>query len=581
MRRLFRFAWRYRRRWLWGAVMLLLTNATAMAIPQLFRRAIDDIQQGAGIGGLREVAYLLVGVACAGACFRVLSRIFIFFAGRDAELDLRTALYDHLTTQDGQFFSDHSTGDLMSRASSDLAQVRLLLGPGILNIVNAVFAYSAAIPLMLSISVKLTLISLVVFPPSLWLMRVMSRVLYHRNKRQQEEMGHLTSVVQENLAGNHVVRAFVLEQAQEKRFAEGNQAYYHAAVSQAAIRSLLWRYVVALSSLGTLLAVYFGARDVLAGQVTLGELVALVEYMALLSWPTFALGWILSIWQRGAAAMARLDEIFDRPPVITSGHETQLPESLDVEVRNLTVRYERSTALDNISLKLPAGGTLGVVGPVGSGKSSFVQSLLRLIDIPENTVFLGGVDITALDLQTLRRAIAYVPQDPVLFSMTLRDNIAFGRPAATAESIAEAIDRAALRSDLDALPQGLDTPVGERGITLSGGQKQRTAIARALLLEAPLLVLDDSLSSVDAETEERILQGLREARHGRTTVVVAHRISAVMDADAIIVLDRGCIVEQGTHRDLLDHGGVYAAMARRQELEAGLGAETEVRKVSA
>lgn len=546
--------------------MLLLTNAATMAVPQLFRIAVDDIKRGGTFGDLRRVALLLVAVAAAGAVFRTFSRIHILYAARDVELSLRCAFYSHLTKLEPGFFQRHPTGDLMSRPTNDLTQVRLMLGPGFLNIVNTFVAYATAIPLMVMISGKLTLVAFATYPPAMLLMRQMGKRMYQRNRKQQEALGSLSNFVQENLSGAQLVRAFAIEDEQTRRFEALNARYYDTNIDLAWTRSGMFRLSMSLASVAILCAVYFGAHDVLAGRLSVGDIVALVEYMALLSWPTFALGWVLSLWQRGLASMARIEEILSVAPQVTSGTLSPPEIAPDLHVRGLTVRYDERRALDDVSVELRAGQVLGIVGPIGSGKSTLVRALLRLVEVPAGAIVLGGHDILDLDLNRLRRMFAYVPQNPGLFSKTVAENVAFGAPEAPLDDVRAALTASVFDADLKALPQGLDTPVGERGITLSGGQKQRTALARALLLDPPLLLLDDALSAVDTETEAAILGHLQRLWKARSTVIVAHRISAVQHADSIIVLDKGKIVERGTHRELVQLGGLYASMAHRQEL---------------
>lgn len=540
-----------------------------MVIPQLMRRAVDDLKADGGVdvASIRSLALLMVVFAVGGAVFRSLSRIHIFYAARDVEMDLRNAFYAHLTRMPASFFQRHPTGDLMSRATNDLTQVRLLLGPGLLNIVNTAIAYAVAIPLLAMLSVKLTLLTLAVYPPSLLVIRKVSRYLYQRNLEQQAQMGRMSNFIQESLAGAHVVRAFGREHHQAARFEQLNTDFYRVNVRLARVRAVLFRLVTALGSVGILLAVFFGARDVLVGSLTTGELVAAVEYMALLSWPTFALGWVLSTVQRGRSSMERLSAILDQEPTIRSGGLTPTAIEPSLEIRGLTIQLGERRVLDQVSLTLPKGKTLGIVGPIGSGKTTLVRALLHLTEVEPGQVFLGGHDIVGLDLAALRGRFGYVSQSHTLFSKTLAENVAFGDTTATPERILTALTEASFERDLEALPNGLETPVGERGIMLSGGQKQRASIARAMLIDPDILILDDALSSVDTETEQRILGHIRRVRACRTTIIVAHRVTAVQHADEIIVLDQGHIVEHGSHRRLCALGGTYAHIARRQELE--------------
>lgn len=570
MKRLWVHAAQHKKRFGWGIAMLLLTNVVAQCMPQLMRLIINGLESGENVSYLQELAWAMVGLAVAGAVFRTLSRIAIFFSARDVEMAFRNEFFVHLTNQDAGFYQKHPTGDLMSRATNDLGQLRLLLGPGLLNVVNTTVGYSIAIPLMWMISPQITMVILTVYPPALLLMRYLGRLLYVRNREQQERMGDLSAFVQENLAGAHVVRSFGLESKREEQFAELNDENYSAAVRLAWVRSGMFRMVMTLSSLTVLLGVFSGARLVVDQELALGDVVAIIEYMALLTWPTLALGWVLSIWKRGAAAMSRLNEILDYEPDIKSGpiHVETLEPSL--EVKDLSFSYESQRVLERVHVALKPGQTLGVVGPIGSGKSTFVKTLMRLLDVAPGTVYVGGKDITNLTLSSLRKQFGYVSQENILFSRSLAENVAFGRPEASVDDVTTALFRASLDHRDPSIPNGLETIVGERGITLSGGQKQRTAIARALLLDPPILILDDSLSSVDSDTEEAILEQIRNLRQDKTTIIVAHRMTAVAHADEIMVLDDGLISERGSHNMLMRNNGLYADMVKRQELEAGL-----------
>ena len=458
----------------------------------------------------------------------------------------------------------------MSRATNDLGQLRLVLGPGILNIVNTTLAYAVALPLMWAISSKLTLIILIAYLPALLLMRYLGKLLYLRNREQQAKMGDLSAFVQESLAGAHVIRAFALDEPKAERFKTFNQASYEAGVRLAWLGSGMFRVVMSLSAITTLIAVYIGAQEVVNGELRLGDVVAIIEYMALLTWPTFALGWVLSMWQRGQAAMNRLNAIFDRMPEISPLGDCLEQVEPSISVRELRVEQGGTEVLSGLSVELGKGQTLGIVGTIGSGKSSFLRALMRFVPIKEKMIFYGGHDVTRCETRSLRAQFGYVPQENILFSKSLSENVAFGRPSAPQSQIEAALKMAAFDYDDGTLPEGLLTPVGERGISLSGGQKQRVAMARAMLLDPPVLILDDSLSAVDSDTEERILRNLREMRRGKTTIIATHRISAVSGADEILVLNQGKVIERGTHAALLRIDGLYASMLRKQELTASL-----------
>lgn len=516
------------------------------------------------MGDLQRIAGMLVLLALAGAFFRTLSRIHILYAGRDVELSVRSAFYARLTEQTPAFFQSHATGDLMSRITNDLTQIRLMLGPGLLNLVNTLVAYSVAIPLMLLISVKLTCIIFTIYPPTLLLIRFLGRQLYVRNRRQQQSLGQLSNLIQENLVAAPLVRAFGIEQTQKQHFDARNAQYFQHNLGMIWIRTHLFRIAMSLASVSTLLAVYFGAYDIVKSQLTLGQIIAIVEYMALLSGPTFSLGWVSSLWQRGVASMARIDEIMDETPEIRPGQDAPGHLAAELTLRHLHVGYPGQPAiLQDLDLQIPVGQTLGIVGPIGSGKTTLLRALLRLINTAPKQIYLGGHDITKLTFTSLRHMFAYVPQNPSLFSKSLQENIAFGQPDSTKDQILHALNLAAFDTDLQMLSEGLQTPIGERGLTLSGGQKQRCAIARALLLNAPILLLDDALSAVDTQTEARILKNLQNTRQGKTTLIVTHRLSAVEHADHIIVLEQGRIVQQGTPAQLRSQPGLYAQLAQQ------------------
>jgi len=568
MKRLWFYAGQHWRRFGWGILMLLLTNAAALTLPQLTRFAIDGIISGESVDSIKQIAWTMVVVAIAGASFRTLSRIHIFFAARDVELELRTSFYAFLTTLEPAFYQKNSTGDLMSRATNDLTQVRLLFGPGFLNIVNTSIAYVSSIPLMVMISPQLTAIIFSIYPLALVVMRYLGRQLYLRNRAQQESMGDISAMVQETLAGGHVIRTFGIEAERQGAFEELNEVYYQAGVKLAWVRSGMFRVVMTVASLSTLIGVYFGAKDVLTDELTLGEVVAMVEYMALLAWPTFALGWVLAVMQRGRAAMVRLGQVLDHQPSIVSGATRRDDLEPALRLNNLSVSYDGAPVLESVSVEVPGGSTLGIVGPIGSGKSTLLKACMRLVETPRGAITLGDVDVTELELGSLRKNFGYVSQECILFSKSLEANVAFGMPKAGGQAVREALTVASFSPEDPSLPEGLDTQVGERGITLSGGQKQRACIARALLLEPPVLVLDDALSSVDSDTEASILKRLRQNRSGKTTLIVAHRLSAVAHADQILVLEDGRVVERGSPRELAAADGAYARMVRLQALEA-------------
>lgn len=564
LHRLWAHARRQLRQWSFGTLMLLCTNAAVLSIPPLHKRATDGLQHGAPASSLVHIALVMASIAAINVIFRTLSRIAILNAARDVELSLRTEFYVALTAQGPDFFARHPTGDLMSRATNDLTQVRLMLGPGLLNVVNALVRYGFAVPLMAGIDGRLTLIAFVVYPPAVVLMRRLGRALYKKNRTQQASLGALSNVVQENLAANALVRAFAVESEQTRKFESRNRAYLQDNLALAWLRSGMFRVSASVSGVGMLLVAFLGALEVRKGRLTLGDVVALVEYMALLSEPAFALGWVLSLWQRGLASMNRLDEVLRVQATVRGGERTRSDRDVpEIEALGLTVDHGDGRGVFDVDFLLRPGQTLGIVGAIGSGKSTLLRAMLRLVP-HAGALCLDGTDSRELTLDALRATFGYVPQNPTLLSKSIAENIAFGAPGARSEEVEQALRVAAMLEEARALPEGLDTQIGERGVTLSGGQKQRCAIARALLRDSPVLVLDDALSAVDTATEARILAALQARNATQSTVVVAHRLTSVRHADVILVLKNGRVVERGNHADLIAQDGLYAEMASRQ-----------------
>ena len=603
MRRLLGYLSRYRRRSLVGVACLFVTAALAMAIPRLLKAAVDSIDPSSPGGGAAQAgryALAVVGIAILQAVVRSVSRFTIFNVGRDVEYDLRNDLFAHLETLPASFYLSHPTGDLMSRLVNDIGAVRMMLGPGILNLLNTPVYYLWAVSIMASIDPWLTAAALAPYPVMLLVVKRFSRRLMEGTLRVQEGLAEMSNAIQENASGMAVVKAYVLEPGAIRSFDRLNRAFQRSSLDLGRVRGVLAPVFRSVSALGTLVVLWLGGTRVADGRLGIGDLVAFLGYLHLLAWPTMALGWMLSILQRGRASMSRLEEIFATRPEIADPPgtaspavvEAGVPEGLaarpaspairgEIELRGVGFAYPggRGAALRDVDVRIPAGATVALVGRAGSGKTTFLRLLPRVFDPQEGSVRIDGRDVRDIPLAELRSAIAFVPQDPFLFSTSLRENLAFARPgllddgAEGFEAVRLAAERAAVAVDIDSFPRGYDTMVGERGITLSGGQKQRVTLARALLLEdAPILVLDDSLSSVDTRTEARILRSLEERRRGRTCLVVAHRLSTVQDADLILVLDEGRIVERGDHASLLRQGGLYADLFRRQQLAAELEA---------
>jgi ATP-binding cassette, subfamily B, multidrug efflux pump len=563
-----------------GGLMLLGTNALALAIPYVLGETIDALGEPNPAEAVPVLAMWMVILAAGQAILRIGSRTSIFNAAREAEHDLRSDLFAHLMKLEPAFYRTNPTGDVMSRLTNDVQTTRAMWGPGVLNIVNTSVLFSAALGLMLTIDPWLTLWAVLPYPGMIVLGRIFGRRLYRSSRGVQEQLGRLSSSIQEDLTGVAIIKAYTLEEERQAKFRGSSEVLLARNMELTKVRGQLAPALGGLASLGTVMVIWIGGQAVIEGRIDLGQLVQFNGYLAMLVWPTLALGWMLALFQRGLASWRRLEELLLTEPAIVSGPGPAIdPGDLrgHLELRHLTVRIGERTLLDDVSLELEPGTTTAFVGRTGSGKSTLVEVLPRLIDPPPGSVFLDGHDITELPLGTLRGAIGYAPQEAFLFSTTIARNISFGYAGETASEVTprmqDASRAAGLTRDLEALPAGYDTVVGERGITLSGGQRQRVALARALASQPRVLILDDSLSSVDAETEREILEQLAEVLAGRTALLISHRVAAVKRADRIVVLDEGKVVEVGTHAELLARGGAYAELYRTQLEDELLGNE--------
>lgn len=568
-----------------GMVCLVITQAFALSAPQLLRIATDGVLARES-SKVFQAAGALIAVAVLGGLARIASRILIFNSGRLVEYDIRNDCFSHLESVEPAFYQRLPLGQVMSRLVNDLTQVRLLLGPGILNLTNTLLAYMVAIPLLVRQDAWLALYALSTLPALLLLGRQFARRMYTYNREAQDRLGALSSKVQENLSGTMTVRAYRQEMAEAERFVEMNERYLESNIRLARVRGLMFPLMGLFGAIGSVVVLYVGGHRIISGAMTVGQFVEFNAYLTALTWPTIALGWTISLWQRGVSAMDRLNDIFRTLPEIVDGPRalsnedaregvvgvSQRPLPGQIEVRHLTVTYEgaETPALDDVELSIEPGQIVVLVGRTGAGKSTLLKTLARLINVPRDRIFMDGIDVVDLKLESVRRSLGYAPQDAFLFSRTLFDNIAFGDPSASAARVEEATQLACLDRDIATFPDGLETLVGERGITLSGGQRQRATLARALLTESKILLLDDTLSSVDTETESKILDALTAAGPApggqRTLVIATHRLAFAARAHRIVVLERGRIVEQGTEADLLARGGLYARMHRRQRL---------------
>jgi ATP-binding cassette subfamily B protein len=580
-RRLLPYVNRYRRAFLVGMTCVLATTTFQLLAPWVLKYAIDDLNVGVTRQKLALYALLLLGIALVRGLFLFLMRRIIIGASRDIEYDIRNDFFRRLEHLPLGYYHTHRTGDLMSRATNDLNAVRMMIGPAIMYSANTVLIFFVAILLMATIDLRLTLIALIPLPFVSLSVKYFGSAIHKRFEAIQAQLSDVSAVVQEALSGVRVVRAYRQEAHELARFRASNQEYLRRNRVLIRLQGAFYPSMTLFLGLGSLLVLWLGSRDVIRGHITLGEFVAFNGYLVMLSWPMIAFGWVTNILQRGFASWGRMLEVLDQVPAISDALVTPAGRAArldgDLEVRGLTFTYPTSDrpVLENVSLRIESGQTVAFVGGTGSGKSTLINLLPRLYDPPPGTVFIGGVDIREIPLDRLRSAIGFVPQEPFLFSDTVAGNVAFGVPpdrTGQADAIRQAAAVARLDKDVDDFPRGYETTVGERGITLSGGQKQRTALARAVMIDPQILILDDALSAVDTYTEDEILSRLRGVMQQRTSIIVSHRISTVRDADQIFVIDNGRIAERGRHDTLVANGGLYAALYRKQLLEEELQA---------
>ncbi len=557
-----------------GAAVLGLFQLAMNRIDWGSKSAIDAIF-GAHPDEAARAALMMLGLSVVALFARVASRWYIFNAGRDVEYELRKVLLQHLHTLGAAFYRKMSAGEIMSRQSGDLLQVRLLFGFGILNITNVVFAFASALQVMLKISPSLTLASFVTLPLLIGVTRSFSKGLFARTRQNQEALGRVSDVLQKNLAGVRVVRSFALETREMWRFQQSNKDYLEASLALARLRGLMGPMVGATSAVGVLVFFWYGATKLLNGDITAGSFFAFWLALGRMTWPMVALGFALSIIQRGRAGFSRLKEILDAEPEVKDGPEP-MPATMEgsVAVSHLSFSHGARKVLDDVSFEVPKGRSLAILGRTGSGKSTLAMCLARLLPTPAGTVFVGGHEVCAMPLSAVRKTIGYAQQDAFLFSTTVSRNIGFALESPDSDEamaqIREAATEASVLEEVLSLPEQLDTVVGERGVQLSGGQKQRIALARALSWEPKILVLDDPLSAVDAKTEAAILDAIERQTKERTVILITHRVAAAARCDRAIVLDHGKIVERGTHDELLRAGGIYAAFAEEQSAESAL-----------
>jgi ATP-binding cassette subfamily B protein len=567
--------WPYirQRRFIIGIGMLVAALSAGFSTipPYLLGRAVDDLNMGGvQLGALMRYGWLILGAAVLDGVFKFGMRQLIGGSAYRIEYALRNELFKQFARLDQNFYGSSHTGDLMARATNDLSAVRQLLGPGITSIASSGLTFVIVAVLMLRVNTQLGLIALLLLPMISAAFVFLGTRLRERFKAVQDQFGHLSTRAQENFSGIRTVKAYAQEDAELRFFGEANREYQRLNLRYVILSSLLWPLMTLMLSLTVGLVLLIGGRAVANGSLSLGEFVQFIAYLALLTWPMIALGWTVTLVQQGSASMARITEVLHRQPTIRSAQE---PKPLTkvrgaINFRNVGVRYGDAWVLRNISFDVPQGSTTAIVGATGSGKTTLINLIGRVLDPTEGQVLVDGVDVREWPLDQLRSGMGYVPQDTFLFSLPISENVTFGRPDASDAEIDEALLVSQLTNDLPQFPQGLDTMMGERGVTLSGGQKQRTAIARAVLRDPSILILDDAMSSVDTHTATEILRNLRRVMQHRTSLLIAQRIATVKDADQILVLHNGEIVERGTHLELVQQNGRYAAMYRRELLRA-------------
>ncbi len=556
-----------------GILALLIVNAMGVYIPLLIRNSIDELQKQFEFDRIWYYAMLILVLATVMWFIRVASRLFLFGVGRQVEFDLKQKIFQHLLKLEPSYFSTNTAGDLINRATSDVDNIRRLLGFAVLSLANTVFAYGLTLPVMLTINWWLTLEAIAVYPLMLLVVQLFSDKLRAQQLSVQEELSNLSELIQEDMSGISLIKIYAQEQNERQEFRKLNDRLLTANLSLAKTRTTLFPLVEGLSYISLLVLLAAGAGAIASGSLSIGNFVALILYVERLVFPTALLGFTITTYQRGEVSIDRIEHILSvEPQIEDKTNSISLPLSQvkgELTARNLSFTYPgaKTPALKNINFTIAPGESVAIVGPIGSGKSTLANTLPRLLDIAPNQLFLDGYDITQVKLGDLRSAIAYVPQDSFLFSTTIKNNIRYGDPVAEQPAIEYAAKQAQIHPEIVNFPQQYKTIVGERGITLSGGQRQRTALARGLLIDAPVLILDDALSSVDNQTATAILSNLSAGTERKTVVFISHQLSAAATCDRIFVMDKGEIVQTGTHAELLQQSGLYQSLWNQQKLE--------------
>ena len=565
----------HRRTVLLGMAALVVVNLLSVSIPLLVRQVVDELQTGFSLSLLWRQSALILLLATAMGGVRLVSRMLVFGVGRQVEADLKQRIFDHLLQQEPGWVQSTGSGDVISRATSDVENVRRLLGFAVLSLTNTALAYALTLPAMLAIDPWLSLAAVGLYPVMLAVVGLFGGRMMRQQRSQQESLAGLSDLIQEDLSGISAIKIYGQEAVEQQAFSERNRRYRDAALKLARTRSTLFPLLEGISSVSLLLLLALGSGQLESGRLSIGDLVALILYVERLVFPTALLGFTLNTFQTGQVSLERIEALLSRIPAIRSPLQPVAPPEPRgaLEARNLSLRYPGSDrlSLNHVSFRLQPGELVALVGPVGCGKTTLARCIGRMVEVEPQSLFLDGVDITDLSLRDLRSRTAIVPQEGFLFTASLADNLRYGDPEASRERIEEAALQARLADDIKGFPDGYSTLVGERGITLSGGQRQRTALGRALLVSAPLLVLDDALASVDNNTAAAILRSVRQ-QQGRTILMISHQLSAAAACDRILVMDDGQLVQQGTHQELLRQGGTYRRLWERQQAEQQLQA---------